>query len=201
MAISKQRPRRDAREHAASWTDVTTLEAFLALPEEKPALEYFHGSVSQKVSPKSYHGGVQFELGRLLYESAGPHRPVRVFTETRSTFGGESPVPDLVLYLTERIPRNADGSMVDDFTSPPDLAVEIISPGQTLTAQRARCRWYIDNGVQVSLLVIPRTESVEVFRPGLPSVAMRGDVRVDLSEILDGLGFVVAELFRVLRLS
>jgi Uma2 family endonuclease len=201
MAISKQRARRDADERAASWAGVTTLAAFLALPEEKPALEFFHGSVSQKVSPKSYHGGVQFELGRLLYESAGPGRLVRIFTETRATFGGESPVPDLVLYLTERIPRNADGSMVDDFEIPPDLAVEIISPGQTLTAQRERCRWYVDNGVSVALFVIPRTAAVEIFRPGQPTVVLRGDARVDLSDIVDGLGFVVADLFAALRLT
>jgi Uma2 family endonuclease len=91
--------------------------------------------------------------------------------------------------------------MVDDFTLPPDLAVEIISPGQTLGAQRDRCRWYVDNGVAVSLFVIPRTETVEVFRPGQPSVALRGDVRVDQSDIVDGLGFVVAELFTALHLD
>ncbi len=201
MAISKQRARRDADERSASWAGVTTLDAFLALPEEKPALEFFHGSVSQKVSPKSYHGGVQFELGRLLYESAGPGRLVRVFTETRATFGGESLVPDLVLYLTERIPRNADGSMVDDFEIPPDLAVEIISPEQTLGAQRERCRWYVDNGVSVALFVIPGSATVEVFRPGQLTVALRGDARVDLSDIVDGLGFVVADLFAVLDLD
>jgi Uma2 family endonuclease len=201
MAISKRRVRRDADERGASWADVGTLDAFLVLPEEKPALEYFHGSVSQKVSPKSYHGGVQFELGRLLYESAGPGRLIRVFTETRATFGGESPVPDLVLYLTERIPRNADGSMVDDFTIPPDLAVEIISLGQTLSAQRSRCRWYVDNGVSASLLVIPRTQTVEVFRPDQAPMVIRGATRVDLSDILEGLGFSVADLFAALRID
>ena len=33
----------------------TSLEEFLKLPEEKPALEYFDGKVTQKVSPKTRH--------------------------------------------------------------------------------------------------------------------------------------------------
>jgi Uma2 family endonuclease len=201
MAISKQRAHRDADKHVTSWTSVTTLSAFLALPEEKPALEFFGGRVHQKVSPKSYHGGVQFELGRLLYESAGSRRLVRIFTETRATFGGESPVPDLVLYLTERIPRGANGLIVDDFEIPPDLAVEIISSGQTLGSLRERCRWYVDNGVTNSVLIIPRTETVEVFRPAQAAVVLRGDARVDLSDIVDGLGFIVADLFAALRVD
>ncbi len=33
-----------------------TLEAFLALPEEKPALEYAEGAVTQNVAPIFEHG-------------------------------------------------------------------------------------------------------------------------------------------------
>ena len=33
-----------------------TLEEFLALPEEEPALEYADGEVTQKVSPNCWHG-------------------------------------------------------------------------------------------------------------------------------------------------
>ena len=39
-----------------------TLEEFLALPEEKPALEYHDGTVTQKVTPKPEHSGLQGEL-------------------------------------------------------------------------------------------------------------------------------------------
>ena len=35
-----------------------TLTEFLALPEEKPALEYENGEVTQKVSPKGRHSAL-----------------------------------------------------------------------------------------------------------------------------------------------
>ena len=200
MALSKQHAHPTDAERSA-WRDITILADFLKLPEEKPALEFFDGMVSQKVSPKLPHGGLQFELGRLLYESAGPSRPIRLFTETRATYAGASLVPDLSLFRRERVPRDPDGSLADDSFIPPDVAVEIVSPGQTLRSQRDRCRWYVNNGVQASLLLIPRTQTVEVFRPGIAPLVLRDTDRVELGDIAPGLGFVVAELFAVLRVD
>ncbi len=57
-------------------------------------------------------------------------------------------MPDAVVYRWERSPLTAEGEVVDNFTEPPDIAVEIISPGQSVTGQvpslrlvgGARCR-------------------------------------------------------------
>ena len=43
-----------------------TLEEFLALPEEKPALEYFNGEVTQKVSPLLRHARLQYKFAELI---------------------------------------------------------------------------------------------------------------------------------------
>ena len=37
-----------------------TLEQFLKLPEEEPALEYVDGAATPKMSPKGPHGALQF---------------------------------------------------------------------------------------------------------------------------------------------
>ena len=65
-----------------------TLEQFLALPEEEPALEFWHGEVTQKVSPKGPHGAIQYGFGEFIHRGTGPRRPFRIFTETRITFDG-----------------------------------------------------------------------------------------------------------------
>src|SRR4051794_20473707 len=123
-----------------------TLEQFLKLPEEEPALEYWDGEVTQKVSPKRPHGTLQFTFGERIGQLTGPGRPFRVFTETRITFTGISTVPDLIVYRRERVPLDLNGDVADDFVTPPDFAVEIISPGQSRTQLMARCRWYVTNG-------------------------------------------------------
>ena len=198
MALSEHQIHDRERDRAA-WADVTSLAVFLKLPEEKPALEFMDGKVSQKVSPKARHGGLQFELGRLLYDSSGPSRPIRIFTETRETYAEASLVPDLSVFRRERVQKDQDGSLADDVFIPPDIGVEIHSPSQTIKSQRKRCRWYVEHGVRVSLLLLPRTETVEVFRPDAAPVVARGADRIDLGDIAPGLGFVVAELFAVLH--
>src|SRR5438067_2330999 len=37
-----------------------TLDEFLALPEEKPALEYSSGVITRKMSPDRDHGGLEY---------------------------------------------------------------------------------------------------------------------------------------------
>ena len=41
-----------------------TLDEFLELPEESPALEYLDGVAVPKVSPKAYHGRTQYTFSR-----------------------------------------------------------------------------------------------------------------------------------------
>ena len=47
-----------------------TFEELLALPEEKPALEYFDGVVTQKVSPERDHSSLQYEICAWVNQAA-----------------------------------------------------------------------------------------------------------------------------------
>lgn len=177
-----------------------SLEDFLRLPEEKPALEFLHGAVTQKVSPKLRHSTHQYEVAELFNRFARPHKIAYAFPELRATFAGASVVPDVAVFLWDRIPRDAAGELVDDVFDPPDIAVEVISPGQTVRQQSARCRWYVDNGVKVSLLVQPEQTTVTVFRPGVEARTLRGGDSVELDDVLPGFELTVDELFEAARL-
>lgn len=112
-----------------------TLEEFLKLPEEKPALEYLDGRVTQKVSPKGRHSALQSDTMELFNRLTRPQKVARAFTELRATFVGASPVPDVAVYRWERIPRTRDGEIADDFTEPPDIAIDLndVVPGVRFT--------------------------------------------------------------------
>lgn len=178
-----------------------TLAEFLSLPEAKPALEYFAGEVDQKVSPKAPHGILQLELGTFISTFSKPRRLARVFPETRVTFAGSSLVPDLIVLRWDRIPRDARGRVGGDIRVAPDIAVEIVSPGQTLANLRTRCRWYAENGVHLALLVHPDREWVQEFRAGQPARLLRGDDTIDFAPVLPGLTLRVADLFHELSLE
>lgn len=185
MAISEQR---------------LTLEAFLKLPEKKPALEFEDGVVIQKPVPKGKHSSLQYTLAEFLNRFARLRKLAHAFPGLRATYGGRSYVPDVVLYLWDRIPRDADGRVADDFFEPPDLAVEIVSPRQGITALVRRCLWYVASGVRIALLVDPGDESVLLFRPDEPTRALRGADQIDLGDVLPGFTLAVGELFDSLRL-
>jgi Uma2 family endonuclease len=172
-----------------------TLEQFLRLPEEEPALEYWDGEVTQKVSPKGPHSALQAGFVELLSQIAGRGRPFRVFTEARITFSGISTVPDLLIYRRERVPRDPSGDVAEDFTTPPDVAVEIISPGQSRTQLLARCRWYVVNGTRLGLFADPRRRVVRLFRAGTESGDLRGSSVLDLRDVLPGMTLTVDDFF------
>jgi Uma2 family endonuclease len=178
-----------------------TLEEFLRLRERKPALEYIDGEVTQKVSPKAKHSVLQLEAALSINEYARPKRLARAFPELRTTFAGRSLVPDVSVYRWERIPTTPAGEIEDDFFEPPDIAVEIISPGQTITRLRERCRWYVEHGVGIALLVVPRRRVVYRYHPRDGERALTGDDHIDLAEVLPGFELTVAALFAALRLD
>lgn len=176
-----------------------TLAEFLQLPEEEPELEYVDGGVTQKMSPKGHHGIIQGELTERLNASARQGKTGRAIPELRVTFGGASVVPDVTFFRRERLPVLDDGRVANDFLIPPDIAIEIVSPQQSVNALVRRCLWYVGNGVQIALLVDPADESVLAFRRDAQAQAWRGSDPIDLHEILPGFNVTVERLFASLR--
>lgn len=172
-----------------------TLEEFLQLPEAEPAFEFEEGAAKQKVAPKRRHSWLQFQLTQRINNVAAPAKLGAAFPELRTTFGGRSYVPDISYFRWQRIPRSADDRFTDEEAGAPDVAIEILSPGQSASALLHRCLWYVENDVQVALLVAPADETVLVFRLNQIPKGLRDQDLIDLEELLPGLRLTVRELF------
>jgi Uma2 family endonuclease len=182
-------------------TEQLTLDEFLLRPEEKPALEYERGVITQKMAPMTWHGKLQFLLCMRFEQYGHPQPILSAFSETRVTWTSEgiSYVPDAIVYRSEREPVEPDGYLIKQLFVPPDIAVEIWSEGQVLGQQMDRCRWYVAHDVPVALLVHPNRRTVWTFRPGAESGPLRGQDVIDLGDIAAGLSFTADELFAGLR--
>jgi Uma2 family endonuclease len=177
-----------------------TLDEFLKLPEEKPALEYLDGVVTQKMVPSGPHGELQAELAFLLKLFLRQLPIARVYTELRSNrVRRSSLVPDLSVYLLDRIPTNPDGKVADDFWVPPDLASEIASPGQSVNWLTDRANLLLSTGARVVMIVEPRLERVRLARPDQPIQIYQAEDVVTVDDVLPGFSFVVRELFAALQ--
>jgi Uma2 family endonuclease len=176
-------------------SEVLTLKQFLRLPEIKPALEFIRGRIIQKVSPTLPQAIITLELANRIDRHARPGRLGLVLPKLRCNYGGESLVAAISCFAAGRLPRDEKGHYVERVFLPPDLAIEILSPGPTvkfLTAKLARC---LQNGVRLAWLIQPRKQREFVFRPGqTPRELGPGDV-LDGHEVLPGFTLPLAELF------
>jgi Uma2 family endonuclease len=84
---------------------------------------------------------------------------------------------------------------VDDVVLPPDLAIEIISPGQTVKNVTARLRWCVRNGVELAWLIQPRKERAFVFRPNQPIETLGRDQALDGEQVIPGFRLALSDLF------
>ena len=182
-------------------TQRLTLDEFLTLPEEEPALELEpDGTVVQKVWPLGQHSRLQFALCEAVNRFGEPRRLAFAFPELRAIFGGAAYVPAVAIYAWDRIPRTADSEVGDVFDAAPDVAIEIVSPEQSTNALVRRCLWYVENGSGTALLVDPADRSVVRFEPDKAARVLRDADAIDFGSVLRGFTVTVAEIFGALRL-
>jgi Uma2 family endonuclease len=72
--------------------------------------------------------------------------------------------PDLSVVRAERLP--SDWQDVGYFTFPPDLAVEVVSPGDRADRVKRKIQDYRQAGVRLLWVIYPKARTADVFYPG-----------------------------------
>ena len=141
-------------------TKPITLEAFLQLPETKPASEFLNGQITQKSMPQGEHSVLQGTLISRINAIATEEKIAYAFPELRCTFGGAAIIPDVSVFRWSRIPRTETGRVANRFESYPDWAIEILSPDQSQTKVLANLLHCADHGTELGWLLDPDNDSV-----------------------------------------
>ena len=138
-----------------------SLDDFLRMPGiDDQRLELIDGEVYEKMSPRWGHGRLAFEIGYLLrpfgYAAAEP----RAIIPGSPDYDASSPIPDLAFYREN--PPAAD----DWMRRPPDVVVEVLSPGQGRRDARAKVDIYERFGVASVWVFDLQRKSVDVYEGG-----------------------------------
>ncbi|MGE0599768.1 MAG: Uma2 family endonuclease [Dehalococcoidia bacterium] len=146
------RPKWQSRYHGARMTP----EEYLALPEEKPYLEYVDGVVLQKPMPDEEHSELARELAYHLTVWLKKKKRGRAGIEARARLGDlpNYRLPDISYWK----PGIARGEQ-----APPTLAAEIRSRGQTLAELRRKCEFLRSTGVEACWLIDPVSRTAELY--------------------------------------
>lgn len=142
-----------------------TLQDFLQLPETKPASEYIDGQIIQKPMPQGKHSVIRGELVPAINQAVKSQRIARAFLELRCTFGERSTVPDVSVFVWDRIPRDEKGEVANVFPLAPDWTIEILSPDQSQTKVTKNILHCLKYETQMGWLIDPDEQTVFVYAP------------------------------------
>jgi Uma2 family endonuclease len=146
-------------------TKPITLEEFLKLPETEPASEYIDGQIIQKPMPQGKHSVIRGELVTVINAVVKPQKIARVFPELRCTFDGRSIVPDVSVFVWNRIPRDESGAIANVFQAAPDWIIEILSPDQSATKVTKKILHSLKHETPMGWLIDPDEQTIFVYQP------------------------------------
>ena len=175
----------------------TTIEDFERLtPPEHCRYELVDGEVVELTFPTPLHNLTVGRVFRILEAFVEENRLGIVFpsdtgfvlTRRPGTLRG----PDVAFVRAER----ASGlDLRANIPGAPDLAIEVVSPADTIRAMRHKVDQYLAAGCQAVWVLDPEKREVEIFEPGgRPRVFLAED-SLECPELLPGFVVQVADLF------
>ena len=147
------------------YSKMLTLEEFLKLPETKPASEYINGQIIPKAMPQGKHSRIQGEFVAAINAVVKPKKIACAFPELRCTFGGRSTIPDIAVFVWNRIPCDENGEIANTFSLAPDWTIEILSPDQSHTKVTKNIIHCLRHETRIGWLIDPEEKAVLVYRP------------------------------------
>ncbi|MEO6991013.1 MAG: Uma2 family endonuclease [Candidatus Baltobacteraceae bacterium] len=150
----------------------------LGIPEVKPAIESIRGRWEQKVSPRRRHAILQARLSTLLTNWAGDRGEVG--SEWRFYFvpvdaKPSSLVPDVAYVSFERMPE-AWGELREAPTIAPDIAIEVLSPGDRKRTLGEKIDLYLAYGSKLVVVVDPLARTVATLTNATSETFGAGEV-------------------------
>ncbi|HEX3449090.1 MAG TPA: Uma2 family endonuclease [Isosphaeraceae bacterium] len=102
-------------------------------------------------------------------------------------------IPDLSFISWDRLPgRESPKAPIPDLA--PDLAVEVLSEGNTRAEMARKVREYFEAGVRLVWLIDPKKRTARVFSVPERSVLIRADQTLDGGEVLPGFVIPLSDL-------
>jgi len=176
---------------------LTTADELCAIPDDGFRYELVNGQLRRMPPSGSEHGVVSFKIALVIGQFVIAHDLGVVFgAETGFRIAWEPDTvraPDLAFIRRERIP--AEGVPRGFWPGAPDLAVEVISPGDTYSEVEEKVNDWLDAGTRMVLVLNPRTRMVTVYTSTDTVVRLTESDMLDGGEVLPGFAGRVAELF------
>ncbi len=177
-------------------TRAITADEFLLMPdpEDGSQTELVRGEVISMPVPGGLHGACCSRVNRTLGNFVDGNRLGHVLSNDAG-------------FITHRDPDSVRGADVSYWSKerlkevpvgyidvPPDLAVEVLSPGNTTRAIREKLEEYFERGVRMVWVVSPEDRTVTIYRTLNEGRILHESATVTGEDVLPGFTCAVADL-------
>lgn len=173
-----------------------TAEDLWQMGEKGRYCELVRGELIEMTPPGGMHGEIALRFGRYLQAHAEDHRLGRVMVESGywlernpDTVRG----PDVSFLAADRVPP--EGLPEGFFPGPPDLAVEVVSPGDSDVEVQDKVMNYLASGTRLVWIVRPRQRTVTIYHPDGSARILRETETLEGEEVVPGFAMPLRDLF------
>ena len=175
-----------------------TAEELLKLPRGKMRYELVKGELLSMSPFGSEHGAVTFHLSTVIGRYVAATGAGLAFGAETGFMIERNPdtvrAPDIAFIHREHIP--AGGLPQGFWPGAPDLAVEVVSPGDTTREVEEKANDWLRGGAMAVWAVNPRLKTVSVYSADGTVAALAEGSILDGGDVLPGFRCQVSELFR-----
>ena len=175
----------------------STASELYAMPDDGFRYELVKGEL-RKMSPSgSEHGAIVVNITLLLGQYVKANKLGVCFgAETGFKIGSDPDTvraPDVAFVRRERIPER--GIPKKFWQGAPDLAVEVLSPGDSYSEVGEKVECWLDTGAWAVWVIDPRRRSVSVHRPMTDVTRLFEGDELDGGDVVPGFRCKVSEIF------
>lgn len=174
-----------------------TAEELIKLPRGRSRYELVNGEL-REMSPAGHnHGRIAARLAGALWQHVEEHGLGEVYAAetgfTLRTNPDTVRAPDVSFVRQERVEEVGDAKGY--WPGAPDLAVEVNSPGDTVSEVEEKVEEWLDAGTALVWVVSPKLRAVTVYRSREDITTLTEKDALDGEQIIQGFRYPVAKLF------
>lgn len=176
------------------WTDA----AFMMLPSDGHRYELVDGEVVDLGNSGMEHGYIACILVSLLTGFVRQHK-LGAVCDSSTAFtlkNGNKQSPDVSFVYRERL-KGLSRPPRGFFQGSPDLAIEILSPGNTVAEMHDKIVEYFDNDTRLVWMIHPDERYVLVYHSPEPDRFLRVGDSLEGEDVVPGFSLPVVELFEM----
>ena len=177
-------------------TQLMTADELFLLPKDGRRYELVKGEIRAMAPAGLEHGAVGMKLAAALSHFVQSNRlGIVTLAETGFVLSRDPDTvraPDIAFLREERI---KSGITQKYGQGAPDLAVEVVSPGDTVDEVDDKVQEWLNGGAQLVWVVSPKRKSVTVYRATGPSSILSAAETLDGGDTLPGFKIRVGDIF------